>query len=153
MEKVLLFRRQGKETSLFLTQVLTSKHRVIRFARDLDLVQYSELMRGGGGRGCKIEEAICISSMGHLGFVLLRGDCDFALPRLFSCLCWRFACPLGSSLSLMLLAGRYPLWSSCYFCSHILFQDLSHMHLHLGSYQGATVVIRPVALEALVHIK
>lgn len=35
-------------------QVLPSKHGVIQFVRDL--VQYSELMGGRGGRGCKIEE-------------------------------------------------------------------------------------------------
>lgn len=63
-------------------QVFLSKHEVIQFARDL--VQYRELMRGGGGRGCKIEEAICISSMGHVGIRLLRGDTDFALTRLLA---------------------------------------------------------------------
>lgn len=63
-------------------QVLPSKHEVIQFARDL--VQYRELMGGGGGRGCKIEEAICISRMGHLGTGLLRGDTDFALTRLLA---------------------------------------------------------------------
>lgn len=81
-------------------EALPRKHRVTRFARDL--VQYDELIRGWrggeGGRGCKSEEAASISSMGHLGFGLLRDNPDLALPRLVSgCkggipVCWGARC-------------------------------------------------------------